>query len=224
MLDIKVVRQDPQKLAHALEARGFVFDVDAFSALDAQRKQADEWLQQFQATQAAWQVGLALVQSKAATLQQRTFGATLLTNKLRGGGGGGLAAADRTGLRVQILTALREIEAGPLRSQCCRAVALLLAEVEERPGLGGGPASLVLTEAGQAGLLIDCTLLLLSMVPTYAPSEEPLVPILQVQHRHRLRPTHTSRGADDDKTIPALDQTRHARCMIDTRAYFFTLT
>jgi len=41
MLDIKAVRQDPHGVADALGARGFVFDVDAFCALDARRKQAD---------------------------------------------------------------------------------------------------------------------------------------------------------------------------------------
>lgn len=41
MLDIKVVRQDPQHIAAALAARGFVFDVAQFNALDARRKQAD---------------------------------------------------------------------------------------------------------------------------------------------------------------------------------------
>jgi seryl-tRNA synthetase len=41
MLDIKAVRQDPESVALALEARGFVFDVENFRALDARRKQAD---------------------------------------------------------------------------------------------------------------------------------------------------------------------------------------
>ncbi len=41
MLDIKVVRQDPQGIAKALAARGFSFDVANFTALDARRKQAD---------------------------------------------------------------------------------------------------------------------------------------------------------------------------------------
>ena len=41
MLDIKQVRQDPEAVATALQKRGFHFDVAAFQALDAQRKQAD---------------------------------------------------------------------------------------------------------------------------------------------------------------------------------------
>jgi seryl-tRNA synthetase len=41
MLDIKAVRQDPEAVARALTTRGFEFDVEAFKALDARRKQAD---------------------------------------------------------------------------------------------------------------------------------------------------------------------------------------
>jgi seryl-tRNA synthetase len=41
MLDIKAVRQDPDTVAAALEKRGYTFDIAAFTALDARRKQAD---------------------------------------------------------------------------------------------------------------------------------------------------------------------------------------
>ena len=41
MLDIKVVRQDPEAVAAALNKRGYRFDTAAFAALDARRKQAD---------------------------------------------------------------------------------------------------------------------------------------------------------------------------------------
>ena len=41
MLDIKAVRQDPEAVAAALDRRGYRFDVAAFTALDARRKQAD---------------------------------------------------------------------------------------------------------------------------------------------------------------------------------------
>ncbi len=41
MLDIKTVRQDPRAVATQLARRGFEFDVAAFQALDARRKQAD---------------------------------------------------------------------------------------------------------------------------------------------------------------------------------------
>lgn len=41
MLDIKAVRQDPEAVAAALDRRGYHFDIPAFKALDARRKQAD---------------------------------------------------------------------------------------------------------------------------------------------------------------------------------------
>jgi seryl-tRNA synthetase len=41
MLDVKLVRQDPVKIAKALKRRGFDFDITRFEALDAERKAAD---------------------------------------------------------------------------------------------------------------------------------------------------------------------------------------
>ncbi|MFT5484156.1 MAG: seryl-tRNA synthetase [Halieaceae bacterium] len=41
MLDLKLLRQNPQELATKLEKKGFELDVPAFQALDAKRKQAD---------------------------------------------------------------------------------------------------------------------------------------------------------------------------------------
>ena len=41
MLDIKTLRQDPDSVIQALEKRGVAFDLPAFSALDARRKEAD---------------------------------------------------------------------------------------------------------------------------------------------------------------------------------------
>lgn len=41
MLDLKEVRKDPHAVAEALSLRGFAFDAEAFSALDARRKAAD---------------------------------------------------------------------------------------------------------------------------------------------------------------------------------------
>ena len=41
MLDIKTLRQDPDSVTQALEKRGIEFDLPAFSALDARRKEAD---------------------------------------------------------------------------------------------------------------------------------------------------------------------------------------
>ncbi|MEP5764712.1 MAG: serine--tRNA ligase, partial [Halieaceae bacterium] len=49
MLDVKLVRQDPQAVAAQLARRGFEFDVAAFEALDAQRKAADVESQNLQA-------------------------------------------------------------------------------------------------------------------------------------------------------------------------------
>ena len=41
MLDIKTLRQDADSVVQALKKRGVEFDLPAFSALDARRKQAD---------------------------------------------------------------------------------------------------------------------------------------------------------------------------------------
>ena len=49
MLDIKLVRKDPQAIAEALAVRGFRFDAGAFGELDARRKAADVQSQQLQA-------------------------------------------------------------------------------------------------------------------------------------------------------------------------------
>lgn len=49
MLDIKLVRQDPQAVATALAKRGFTFDSAAFTALDSRRKAADVQSQGLQA-------------------------------------------------------------------------------------------------------------------------------------------------------------------------------
>ncbi len=49
MLDIKLVRQDPQAIATQLAVRGHDFDVEAFMALDARRKGADVRAQSLQA-------------------------------------------------------------------------------------------------------------------------------------------------------------------------------
>ena len=49
MLDLKIVRQDPEAVASALAKRGFNFDVAAFTDLDARRKAADVSSQGLQA-------------------------------------------------------------------------------------------------------------------------------------------------------------------------------
>jgi seryl-tRNA synthetase len=59
MLDIKLVRKDPTLVAGELARRDFSFDVEAFVALDARRKQADMDSQNLQAErkQASRQIG-----------------------------------------------------------------------------------------------------------------------------------------------------------------------
>ncbi len=41
MLDIKLIRQDPQRVVEALAKRSVAFDVGQFQAMDARRKEAD---------------------------------------------------------------------------------------------------------------------------------------------------------------------------------------
>jgi len=53
MLDIKAVRQDPQAVAEKLARRGFTFDIAGFTALDAERKEADMSSQALQAERKA---------------------------------------------------------------------------------------------------------------------------------------------------------------------------
>lgn len=53
MLDIKVVRQDPEAIASALARKGYTFPVDTFVELDARRKQADVRSQQLLAERKA---------------------------------------------------------------------------------------------------------------------------------------------------------------------------
>lgn len=49
MLDIRDLRRDPEQVVAKLARRGFAFDLAAFQALDAQRKQADMRSQELQA-------------------------------------------------------------------------------------------------------------------------------------------------------------------------------
>ena len=41
MIDIKILRQDPDRVVAALKKRGVAFDVTGFCALDSRRKEAD---------------------------------------------------------------------------------------------------------------------------------------------------------------------------------------
>ena len=56
----------------------------------------------------------------------KQFGATILCNKLRGGGGGGLPPDQALGLRTELLQQLGEVPAGRLQMSLCRAAASLV--------------------------------------------------------------------------------------------------
>jgi hypothetical protein len=129
----------------------------------AQRRQVNDWLQQLQSSTAAWTTGLELAEDVQRSLRARTLGATILCNKLRGGGGGGLAPADAASLRARCLGVVRSLEvvdadARALRSQLCRAVPLLLAEHAQA-------GSAVVSETAQAALPVDATLEIMRLLP-----------------------------------------------------------
>ena len=94
------------------------------------RQQADAWLRDFQASDSAWEVAVALVSGGAPEV--RIFGATVLCNKLRGGNLGGLPPESATSLRTALLQRLASLsgEYGALvanvEPQLCRAIASLL--------------------------------------------------------------------------------------------------
>lgn len=64
MLDIRKVRENPEELAQALKKKNFIFDVEAFVALDGKRKAADIHAQNLQAEkkQASKKVGQFIAQ------------------------------------------------------------------------------------------------------------------------------------------------------------------
>ena len=49
MLDPRVLRNDPEAVAHQLARRGFVFDADAYRALDTRRKTLQTRAEELQA-------------------------------------------------------------------------------------------------------------------------------------------------------------------------------
>ena len=79
MLDIKAVRQDPQRVGEALQARGFQFDVAHFKALDARRKQADVDSQNLQAERksASKKIGVLVGQGVSVEDAKAEVNATL---------------------------------------------------------------------------------------------------------------------------------------------------
>ncbi|MEM1154056.1 MAG: serine--tRNA ligase [Pseudomonadota bacterium] len=81
MLDIKLLRQDAGAAAVALKKRGFEFDVPAFEALDARRKQADVQLQDMQAQskKASKKIGELIGQGMPVEEAKAQVGETLKT-------------------------------------------------------------------------------------------------------------------------------------------------
>ena len=95
------------------------------------RRSADKWLQDFQASDAAWELATNLI-SAGGSAESRLFGCTVLCNKLRGGNLGGLPPESATSLRTALLQRLAGLsgEYGALvanvEPQLCRAIASLL--------------------------------------------------------------------------------------------------
>ena len=116
------------------------------------RQSADTWLQDFQASDAAWELAVGLISSGAAA-ESRLFGATVLCNKLRGGNLGGLPPESAASLRaalLQQLAALRGGAAANVEQQLCRAVASLL--VDGVAALLGDPAFAALPAPSMLGV------------------------------------------------------------------------
>ena len=91
------------------------------------RRSADKWLQDFQASDAAWELATNLI-SAGGSAESRLFGCTVLCNKLRGGNLGGLPPESATSLRTALLQRLASLsgEYGALvanvEPQLCRAI------------------------------------------------------------------------------------------------------
>jgi len=102
MLDIKAVRQNPEGVAAALSARGFVFDAAQFAALDARRKQADIDSQNLLAARknASRQIGTLVSQGVPVDEAKARVNDTLAK-----------IAADLDNLTVQAKAAQAELEA-----------------------------------------------------------------------------------------------------------------
>ena len=85
MLDLKLVRQDPQAVASQLARRGFDFDVDEFQRLDARRKKADMESQELQAERkkVSKEIGALKGQGKHAANDDNTAAMEELTVKAK---------------------------------------------------------------------------------------------------------------------------------------------
>ena len=129
---------------------------------DAKRRQADQWLQSFQAAAEAWQVATQLV-GNGSSPDVCLFAATVLCNKLRGGSGGGLALTDAADLRKALLEQLQRIPAGRLQTQLCRAVASLVGCCD---GDGSHPTIALLRDGAVATLSADALMEVLTLIPS----------------------------------------------------------
>ncbi|MEY2776161.1 MAG: serine--tRNA ligase [Pseudomonadota bacterium] len=69
MIDLQMLRKDPQQVAHRLAARGYVLDVDTFNALEARRKSVQVRTEQVQASRNALskQIGQAKAKGEDAS-------------------------------------------------------------------------------------------------------------------------------------------------------------
>ena len=85
MLDLKLVRQDPQAVKKELARRGFDFDVDKFLKLDARRKKADMESQELQAERkkVSKEIGALKGQGKRAANDDNTAAMEELTAKAK---------------------------------------------------------------------------------------------------------------------------------------------
>jgi seryl-tRNA synthetase len=69
MLDIKILRQDPDRVVTALQKRGVAFDLSSFCALDARRKEADIRSQGLLAERKAASKKIGELVSQGATIE-----------------------------------------------------------------------------------------------------------------------------------------------------------
>ena len=144
----------------------------------AERHAANEWLTGLQGSDEAWMVAIALVASGSEP-DFKQFGATLLCNKLRGGGGGGLQADQAASLRSELLQQLRAVPSGRLQASLCRAAAGL---VDAGAPSADGVLGRLLADPDFRALRIDAMLELLTAVP----DEGAFISVAEVQEMQEL--------------------------------------
>ena len=144
----------------------------------AERHAANEWLTGLQGSGEAWTVAIALVASGSEP-DFKQFGATLLCNKLRGGGGGGLPSDQAAGLRTELLQQLRAVPSGRLQASLCRAAAGL---VDAGAPSADGVLGRLLSDPDFRALRMDAMLELLAAVP----DEGAFISVAEVQEMQEL--------------------------------------